>query len=318
MNTIISPKRKVGLLLLALLCSCLASAQTVEKLANYARNIAYFNRFHPQEKVYLHMDNRSYFIGDTIWFKAYVMNASTLHPTHTSGVLYVELLNEHGVEMEHKKLRIVNGMCHGEFPLQDNYRTGYYEIRAYTRNMLNFGNEEVIDSRSLYEEYFTFDEKPVKKKKKEIGAPSLNDPSTQDPEEEYKTLTVQLEKVKRQNQGLVADYNHTLFSRVFPIYMRPEKPGFYKEEMDFYPMHTLLSFPKETEIDIRPDDLKLSFFPEGGALVEGVPSIIAFEAVDQWGRKRDIEGYITEGKENRITSFKAFGRGRGTFSLRPE
>ena len=52
--------------------------------------------------------------------------------------------------------------------------------------------------------------------------------------------------------------------------------------------------------------------------MEGVPSIIAFEAVDQWGRKRDIEGYITEGKENRITSFKTFGRGRGTFSLRPE
>ena len=49
------------------------------------------------------MDNRSYFIGDTIWFKAYVMNASTLHPTQTSGVLYVELLDENGVEMQQEK-----------------------------------------------------------------------------------------------------------------------------------------------------------------------------------------------------------------------
>ena len=311
-----------------LLAAPWAFAGKVDSISAYVRNIAYFNRFYPQEKVYIHMDNRSYFLGDTIWFKAYVMNATTLRPTETSGVLYVELLNENGVEMEHRKLRIVNGMCHGEFPLQDNYRTGYYEIRAYTRNMLNFGNEEVIDSRSLYEEHFIFDVDPLKKKKKEIDEPSFSKgvpntspsiaPSIQDPEEEYKTLTVRLEKVKRQNQGLIADYNHTLFSRVFPVYMRPEKPGFYKEEMDFYPMHTQLSFPKETEIDIRPDDLKLSFFPEGGALVEGVPSIIAFEAVDQWGRKRDIEGYITEGKESKITSFKTFGRGRGTFSLRPE
>ena len=118
-------------------------ANDVDDIKDYARNIIDFNREYPQEKVYLHMDNRSYFIGDTIWFKAYVMNATTLRPTDTSGVLYVELLNEKGVEMEHKKLRIVDGMCHGEFSLKEDYRTGYYEIRAYTRNMLNFGNDSV-------------------------------------------------------------------------------------------------------------------------------------------------------------------------------
>ena len=72
-------------------------ANDVDDIKDYARNIIDFNREFPQEKVYLHMDNRSYFIGDTIWFKAYVMNATTLRPTDTSGVLYVELLNENGV-----------------------------------------------------------------------------------------------------------------------------------------------------------------------------------------------------------------------------
>ena len=305
-------------------CCTYVGHAAINNLISFAHNIINFNREHPQEKVYLHMDNRSYYIGDTIWFKAYVMNAVSLRSTHTSGILYVELLNENGVEMEHKKLRVEDGMCHGEFPLQANYRTGYYEIRAYTRNMLNFGNEPTIDSRNLYEEHFIFDVNPTKKKKKMIDEPSFcegasnNISTTGDPEEDFKSLTVQLEKVKRRNQGLIPDYSHTIFSRVFPVYMRPEKPGIYKEEMDFYPMHTKLSFPKETEIDIRPDDLQISFFPEGGALVEGVPSIIAFEAIDQWGRKRNIEGHITEGRDNEITTFKAFSRGRGTFSLRPE
>ena len=122
-------------------------ASEVDELTAFARNIIAFNREHPQEKVYLHMDNRSYFIGDTIWFKAYVMNATTLRPTETSGVLYVELLNEKGVEVEHKKLRLENGMCHGEFPLDSTYRTGFYEIRAYTRYMLNFGNDYSSISR---------------------------------------------------------------------------------------------------------------------------------------------------------------------------
>lgn len=82
------------LFITALLTSTVLLAQTesaVEKLKDYATNIINFNREYPQEKVYLHMDNRSYYIGDTIWFKAYVMNALSLRPTHTSGVLYVEL-----------------------------------------------------------------------------------------------------------------------------------------------------------------------------------------------------------------------------------
>ena len=35
-------------------------------------------------------------------------------------------------------------MCHGEFVLKDDYRTGYYEIRAYTRYMLNRNSEAVF------------------------------------------------------------------------------------------------------------------------------------------------------------------------------
>ena len=128
------------------------SAIAQESLTTYAYQIIDFNREYPQEKVYLHMDNRSYFIGDTIWFKAYIMNAVSLRPTHTSGVLYVELLNENGVEMSHRKLKIKDGMCHGEFVLKDSYRTGYYEIRAYTRNMLNFGNEHELNLNDFYSE----------------------------------------------------------------------------------------------------------------------------------------------------------------------
>lgn len=323
--------KNILLFITALLTSTVLLAQTesaVEKLKDYATNIINFNREYPQEKVYLHMDNRSYYIGDTIWFKAYVMNALSLRPTHTSGVLYVELLNENGVEMEHKKLRVEDGMCHGEFSLEDYYRTGYYEIRAYTRNMLNFGNEAPADIENLYMESAIQEGEDVSGNKAAITTRfELIDNNRMKEKEKEKTKKKGDGKMyelkrgpigKESSQSLIADYNHTVFSRVFPVYMRPEKPGLYKEEMDFYPMHTKLSFPKETEIDIRPDDLQISFFPEGGALVEGVPSIIAFEAIDQWGRKRDIEGYITEGRDNEITTFKALSRGRGTFSLRPE
>ena len=31
------------------------------------------NQLFPQEKVYLHFDNTSYYLGETMWFKAYVV-----------------------------------------------------------------------------------------------------------------------------------------------------------------------------------------------------------------------------------------------------
>ena len=49
-----------------------------------------------QEKVYIHTDNQCYFVGDTLWYKAYVLQAGTLQPTHMSRILYVELLSPDG------------------------------------------------------------------------------------------------------------------------------------------------------------------------------------------------------------------------------
>ena len=45
-----------------------------------------------QEKVYVHIDNTCYFVGDTIWYKAYVARADNLGYTDISRMVYVELL----------------------------------------------------------------------------------------------------------------------------------------------------------------------------------------------------------------------------------
>lgn len=99
----------------------------------------------PQEKVYLHFDNTSYYHGDKIWFKAYVVLAPTHGMTPLSQTLYVELLNPGGKVIEKKTLRITNGQCHSDFTLsQLPFYSGYYEVRAYTKYMLNFGDDVVF------------------------------------------------------------------------------------------------------------------------------------------------------------------------------
>lgn len=98
-----------------------------------------------QERVYLHFDNTAYYLGETLWFKAYVSFGADNRPSILSKVLYVELVAPEGYVVETKKYKLDdNGCCHGEFELKPLLLSGYYEVRAYTRYMLNWGKDAVF------------------------------------------------------------------------------------------------------------------------------------------------------------------------------
>lgn len=106
----------------------------------YLQRTMNFSMAIPQEKVYLHFDNTGYFQGETMWYKAYVVRADNGRATDISSVLYVELVTPGGDVLDTHKLYIDNGEAHGEFKLDSLYSTGFYEVRAYTRYMTNWGN----------------------------------------------------------------------------------------------------------------------------------------------------------------------------------
>ena len=131
-----------------------------KELMRFSGNIHQFNSFFPQEKVYLEFDNTAYFQGETIWFKAFVTHATTLKRA-PSKVLYVDFIAPTGHLISQQKLKIVAGQCDGAIRLVDaataqarekrglvDYPSGFYEIRAYTQNMLDF-SEEAIFSRVI-------------------------------------------------------------------------------------------------------------------------------------------------------------------------
>lgn len=102
-----------------------------------------FGKTIPQEKVYVHMDNTCYFQGDTIWFTAYTRQTNTNQPSRISDVLYVELLNNDGYLVERKLIEMKEGRGNGFFDLNNLIQySGFYELRAYTRWQLNWGEYE--------------------------------------------------------------------------------------------------------------------------------------------------------------------------------
>lgn len=144
MKTKISLKRILVVLfiMMGLFSSSVAQNKAeFSRLVKFYSNIKNFDYNYPREKVYLHLDNYAYIEGETMWFKAYVVRASSLEPTTLSRVLYVELLDASGELVERKVLRVDNGQANGEFKLDLPVKNGYYEVRAYTREMINWGEE---------------------------------------------------------------------------------------------------------------------------------------------------------------------------------
>ncbi|MCM1313455.1 MAG: hypothetical protein NC206_08595 [Bacteroides sp.] len=119
-------------------------AKSTENVIAYIKHAMLFNMSMPQEKVYLHFDNTGYFKGEHIWYKAYVVRADNGMPTNISKVLYVELVSPNGDIVKTQKLRIDKGEAHGDLLLDDILSSGFYEVRAYTRYMTNWGGESLF------------------------------------------------------------------------------------------------------------------------------------------------------------------------------
>jgi hypothetical protein len=130
-----------------LLCSSLFCISTKgdtkdqQKIPSVVQNILRFNHYFPREKVYLHFDNTGYFMGETIWFKAYVLDTGSGGLSGLSYVLYVELVTQGGEVIKTQKYRLEDGQTDGCIKLDDKLLgDGYYEVRAYTRYMTNWDN----------------------------------------------------------------------------------------------------------------------------------------------------------------------------------
>ncbi|MBR1667627.1 MAG: hypothetical protein IJ693_05020 [Bacteroidaceae bacterium] len=138
----------VRILLLFLATVLPLHAQQNEEATNvlsYIQKVMNFNKVVPQEKVYLHFDNTGYFKNETMWFKAYVTRTDNGRATDLSKVLYVELLNPTGDVIQTHKYPIDSlGQAHGEMKMDTILGSGFYEVRAYTRYMTNWGVNAVF------------------------------------------------------------------------------------------------------------------------------------------------------------------------------
>ena len=319
---------------------CLMSLTT----SMFAQNKKQSNVLPVQEKVYLHFDNNCYFLGDTIWYKAYVVLADDNSPQPLSKILYVELLNEQGYILERQQLVVdEQGQANGQFAICDTTFAGFYEIRAYTKWMLNFGYEHVFSwySKSWYRPDTENGWYPVEND--ELQALVQQQQQDNDPDYIYKgSLEIYLDEEGKEiehnekeqkkvssivrkdreydtgfnidRDGMERNYrqNNNLFSRVIPVYNRPDSAEHYMRKI----MPTKITMG-DFQVNWLTPEFEVKFYPEGGTLVEGFPCKVAWEAMNQELERLNVTGFLLEDGEA-IDTLRPYHAGRGMFTFTPQ
>ena len=124
---------------LTLLLTMTATTFAQSPLDTLAMRAIMVNQLFPQERVYLHFDNTAYYLGETMWFKAYTTSGLADNEKPQSRVLYVELCAPEGYVVETKKYKLDEKR---QIPrrirleLRKELLSGYYEIYPYTPLMI--------------------------------------------------------------------------------------------------------------------------------------------------------------------------------------
>lgn len=276
----------------------------------------------PQEKVYLHMDKPYYALGDTIWFKGYLTIGARHQLSKLSGAVYVELINERDSLLQQLKLPVTSGMVMGNFILKDDYPQGSYRLRAYTQWMRNAGEEYFYDHTFLVGDVaggeiiakanFSYQDN----KGKQILAALLNYSNDQGKPLAGRSLRYEIwanhKTLWQQNTHTDEQGNLRI---LIPDDIKQNPAGAY--------LHTILQgsdkYPvtRDFPIKVMLSQSDVQFFPEGGGLINGVQSRVAFKALDIYGLSTNIKGIITDESHKEVARLQTLHAGMGSFLMTP-
>ena len=313
-------------LAIVLLLCLRANAQTTRTVQQQINTIATYNSAHAPEKIYIHTNKQNYNKEDTIWFKAYVFDATTMGAPTKSGLMYIEVVNDANRVVNRNLVSLTAGVGWGNIPLVENrFPEGTYTLRAYTNWMRNF------DEHYIYSRQFTIE----------------------GPLDEDWMINSRFELANKQGiNNVKADLafftneGHKMFAEELKAKISAGKRTLYRTNLTTGTDGTLafdFNLPDKTsaqQLNIsltkkrtkqagevtfnvpvvinREEKTDLQFMPEGGNLISGMVNNVAFKAINEEGKGVNVQGEVYNSKGQKITDFNSIHLGMGAFKLQPE
>ena len=269
---------------------------------------------YPQEKIHVMTDKPYYITGDTVWLRAFVVNAVNHQPVDASKFVYVELLSPMNEVAMRIKIRERDSVFKGYLPLDPTrVAEGEYTLAAYTMFMQNQGEQYFFKKKVKITSSFAIKRKiehefEWKNEGKDNESLKINlrylDAETEQPCP-YNSFSYTLPNGKTtdwkgsdRNLSIEIDHKSLRDGAVFVQY------GNYGKYITFPPS-------SRTTYDV-------SFYPEGGYLVPGFENRMTFKAINSNGKSIDITGNIVDGSGNTVASITTTHDGMGLAKFTPQ
>ncbi len=287
-----------------------SSSKLQERFENY-------QQLSTPDRVYVHTDRPLYSPGDDIWFKAYVRDAASFKASTLSDVVYVDLINPAGGKVYQRRLLAIDGHVKGDFRLPDNIPGGTYTLKAYTnwqRNFKDYFEKTIYVQKSVIPKLamqLDFDKKAYANGDVVKATLDINGTDNESFALQY-TLSIAGEEVLDEKATTNTDGTAELKFKL---------PKSLNSTDGL--LNVLIDYKGDKEsiarsIPIVLNDIDVQFFPEGGELIAGVPSRIAFKAVNEFGKPASVEGAIYDKNGKKATSFSSIHNGMGTVEFTPK
>ena len=142
---------KIFSFLLAVLFANTVFAQTTNRdvLDSFSGKFITAIRTHEKPRAYLVTDKAVFTAGSKIWFSAFLLNSVSQKIYTKSRFLFVDLVNENDSVIKAVVLDAANRQIESRIVLPQTIATGYYWLRAYTKQMVE-GDTSSICVKPLY------------------------------------------------------------------------------------------------------------------------------------------------------------------------
>ncbi len=274
----------------------------------------------PLEKVYLQTDKPYYSAGEDIWFKGYLVNATTHLPDALSRYLYVELTDKSDSVIARVKIRKDSLGFSGNIKLIPELPAGYYTLRAFTYWMQNssvdfFFNKNIYIGNNIADAVSA-----------QITFGTAIDGNI--PVSLVFTNTSQSSQIPVAGKTvLIKELGGRSFRKKYTYNTDPEGKIMFQLSTDSTDLAR-----KSIEVSFNDDAIKYSnrfflpeiskdfdmqFFPESGVFLNDNLQNVAFKAIGVDGLSVEVEGKIYTGRNEEISMFKSLNKGMGKFVLDP-
>ena len=260
--------------------------------------------YFPQEKIHVTTDQTRYVAGDTVWLRAWVVDAASHQQVAASRYVYVELRSPMNEVYERiKLLQSGNGTFSGFIPTEIDTPEGEYTLSAYTAFMENLGPDYFF-SKSLgivspYSSKARLETEAVRTGNNVELSVLLTDDNAQPLE--YSNLSVKMpsgdfvERSRGQGRQRITFNSDKLTTPVVLV------------KVDNY--------EKYVTIPDNDKNISVTFHPEGGYMIPGTASRIGIKAINSYGRGINVEGVIVDDLKQEIARFATTHLGMGEVSI---